>query len=161
MKKSIKNIVTIVRERKNLSILKTYNSGLLQAKAYRLLKRYISVNLKKHGLTTVEWAMLGQLYETTSLTITQTANILDVEKPFATNLTEVLRKKGFVTRIVDKEDRRSKKISLTEKGRVQVPVIEKDLRSAMSTILNNVSADDIFSYIKVLEEIVRNTSTRK
>ena len=160
MKKSIKNIATLVKERKNLSILKTYNSGLLQAKAYRLLKSYISLTLKKYGISTVEWALIGQLYEVKSVTITEAAKILDVEKPFATNLAETLRKKGFVKRLVDKDDRRSKRISLTDKGNMQVPVIESDVRGAMSKILNEVSVEDIFSYVKVLEEIVKNTSKR-
>jgi len=160
MKKSIKNIATLVKERKNLSILKTYNSGLLQAKAYRLLKSYISLTLKKYGISTVEWALIGQLYEVKSVTITEAAKILDVEKPFATNLAETLRKKGFVKRLVDKDDRRSKRISLTDKGNLQVPIIESDVRGAMSKILNEVSVEDIFSYVKVLEEIVKNTSKR-
>lgn len=43
--------------------LTTYNTGIIQAKAYRALRTAISSALKKYHLTMSEWALLGTIYD--------------------------------------------------------------------------------------------------
>ncbi|MDQ3238974.1 MAG: MarR family transcriptional regulator [bacterium] len=134
-------------------MLSTYKTGLLQAKAYRILKNYLSRNLDEYNLTMPEWALLGSIYEKESMKLTEIAKLLDVEAPYATNLAEQLQKKGLVIRAESSDDRRVKRISLTKKGALLVPVVERNIKNAMRTIYNSVTQDELGVYIKVLQAI--------
>jgi MarR family 2-MHQ and catechol resistance regulon transcriptional repressor len=134
-------------------MLTTYNTGLLQAKAYRVLKSYMSGHLLKYGLSMPQWAFLGVVFDAKKMRLVELAQFLDVEAPFATNLADQLQKKGYVKRIADKEDRRAKYIVLTSKGEALVPEIEEDTKNAMRLIYKHISPVELATYIKVLDAI--------
>ncbi len=81
----------------NPSILTTYNTGLLQTKAYRILKSHTTELLRPYGITTIEWAFLGVLKDhKQGLRAVTIAQIIGVEQPFVTVLSNHLKKKQLV-----------------------------------------------------------------
>ena len=50
-----KSVQSIIRNPKQLS---TYSTGLLQAKAYRAMKKQTRDLLEPYGISTVEWALV-------------------------------------------------------------------------------------------------------
>ena len=53
----IQKIQTVAQNRK------TYRVGLLQAKAYRVLKHHTAKALSEFNISHIEWAFLGLLYD--------------------------------------------------------------------------------------------------
>ncbi len=148
---TIKNAVT-----KQLG-LSTYKTGLLHAKSYRILKNRTSAFLEPYDMSTIDWALLGLLYEQKEgMRLIAIAETLGVEAPFITAMVDELEEKGYVSRESDTKDKRAKIIKLTLKGRSFVPKIESELRTEMKGLLKGLSLSDIFGYLKVMEAIISN-----
>src|SRR3712207_1641999 len=117
----------------------TYEAGLLQAKAYRAFRTHLSRKLAPRGLTTPEWALLGQLYDRGSMRLSDISEMLRVESPLATNLVNGLAHKRLVERHRDKEDGRARQVKLTQKGQQLVPRLERELRRDFRQFFGDVS----------------------
>ena len=142
---------------KHPELLTTYNSGLLQTKAFRILKKHTTEMLEPFGLSTVAWALLGMLYDhkkgMRSLVV---ADMLGVEQPFVTVLTNDLKKKGHVDVVNDPDDGRAKLLIITEEGSKAVPKIEKALRRDIKPIINGISPKELLTFLRVMQSIVDN-----
>jgi len=138
--------------------LTTYSLGLLQAKAYRILKNHTTETLKVFNISTVEWALLGLLYETKEgVGITILAELLGVEVPFVTTLIDSLEKKKLVERHFSKEDKRYKTVHLTVEGIGLLPNIEEVLKKKTKPLFAGLGIKDVFAYQKVLKSIIDNS----
>ncbi len=135
----------------------TYSVGLLQAKAYRILKQNTSLLLKPYELSTIDWALLGVLYEQENgVGPSEMAQILGVEAPFVTAMAESLEKKGFITRIQSSTDKRAKLVVLTKAGKNLVPKLESHLRKKSKHLIRGVSISELLAYRRVLKAIIEN-----
>lgn len=148
---TIKNVVT-----KQLS-LSTYKITLLHAKSYRILKNKTSSFLEAYDISTIDWAMLGLLFEQKDgLKLITIAEIMGVEAPFITAMVDKLEEKGYVSRETDSKDKRAKIIKLTIKGKSFVPKMESELKLEIINFTHGASVEDIFGYLKVVELIINN-----
>jgi DNA-binding MarR family transcriptional regulator len=135
----------------------TYRVGLLQAKAYRILKRRTGEVLEPIGISTVEWAFLGLIYERETIQPKIASQELGVEAPFITEIVSKLSKKKLVLETQDEKDRRYKSLSLTAEGKNFVESHERMVRDHMRPLVSGASAKDLLGYISVLETIVANS----
>ena len=151
----IKNLLlTILSSQAPLS---TYKAGLLQAKAYRILKHRTNELLRPYDLSSLDWAVLGLLFDhEKGFKLSELAKLLGIEAPFASIMIDVLEKKKLVKRIVHPDDRRAKIIILTSQGKKIVPIIEKDLREHTKDLIHGASLSSLQGYLKVLNTIIRN-----
>lgn len=132
----------------------TYHAGLLQAKAYRTLKNFLSVYLAAYNLSMPEWALIGHLYASVEgLRLADISSLLAVEAPFATHLVKLLEQKKLVSRQPDPTDSRAKRVTVSALGRDTVPKVESHLRAEMKSWLSDIQPADLLAYIKVLEQI--------
>jgi MarR family transcriptional regulator for hemolysin len=152
------NMAGIIRKvRAAVQNSKTYQIGLLQTKAYRVLKQFVDDALEHLKVTSTEWAFLGLLYEAnTGMRAMDIAHELGVEAPFVTVLIKKLEKQGFIEAREDSKDRRAKRICLTDLGRTFVKETEVYLRGELRTLIKGGNISDIASYITVLELIIEN-----
>lgn len=142
---------------KNPKLLTTYHTGLVQAHAFRILKKRTNDLLTPYDLSTVEWALLGMLYEQKAgIRSKEAAELLSVDQPFVTVLLSHLKKLGLVEVNIDTQDARVKIVSLTPAGKTLVPKLEKILREGMRPLLKNLSIKELITYFKVLNFIVEN-----
>lgn len=137
----------------------TYKTGLLQAKAYRIMRGHLAKILSSYSLSIPEWTILGQVFEQEGIRLAEISLILSVEAPLVTTLTDQLEHKGLVTRTDDPMDRRAKLITLTEKGKELVPKIEAEASKIILSLMKDVSEEDMLAYNRVLEFIVKNLSS--
>jgi DNA-binding MarR family transcriptional regulator len=136
---------------------KTYRVGLLQDKAYRILKQTITKALSPYEITSVHWAFLGLLSDNSDgMRPNDAAKELGVEAPFVTILFKELEKRNFVESQPDTSDSRAKILCLTKEGRSFVEKTETYLRKEINHITQNVSAKDLLGYLTVLDGIVKN-----
>ena len=135
----------------------TYRLGLLQTKAYRILKNHTDEALSQYSLSSVDWAILGLLHDNREgLRSKEVADELGVEAPFVTTLCSKLEKIKFVTSHVNSIDSRAKNIQLTSKGHEFVSSTEEHIHNHMKKLLRGTKSDDLLSYIAVLEKIIEN-----
>jgi len=138
--------------------LKTYSVGLYQAKAYRILKYTTAKALEAYQLSSLDWAVLGLLYDhKPGLKSTEIAELVGVEPSFVTVLIDELSAKKLVLRKESSSDRRTKLITLTPSGRRKIPIIETTLREATKGLLKGTSATDLMAYLRVLKTIIENS----
>jgi DNA-binding MarR family transcriptional regulator len=141
----------------------TYRVGLLQSKAYRVLKQHTDKKLTPFDMSSTHWAFLGLLYDDAKKGMRpgEIAEELGVEAPFVTRLSNEFTKKGFVKKASDEKDSRATLLALTEKGRTQVGTIEKHLRAEIAPLIQGVSMSDLLSYLQVLKQIIENGGNNK
>lgn len=136
--------------------------GLLQAKAYRALKQHTAQTLSGFNITTVEWALLGLLFDhPEGLPATEVANKLGVEGPFITQLVITLEKKKLVCRRADDRDKRVKRLYLENATKPLIGQIEGLLRKKTRKLLHGLSIRELLSYRHVLQTIVENYDGRE
>lgn len=142
---------------KSLYYTPTYRAGLLQAKAYRILKQKTALILLPYDLSTLDWALLGILNDTKDgRRMITLATILGVEAPLITRMVTKLEKKKLVRQKKDHEDVRAKVVTFTNEGRNQVKKIETILRKNIKENFKGISKRDLLRYLYVLEKIVAN-----
>jgi DNA-binding MarR family transcriptional regulator len=138
---------------------KTYQIGLLQAKAYRILKQHTSNALEHLNISTTEWALLGFLNDQPkAIRANVVAEVLGVEPPFVTVLIKKLEKQGLLSIEADASDNRSKLIELSAKGTAFVGETELYVRDKMRPLAQGTGLTDIAGYVAVLERIIENAS---
>lgn len=146
---------------KSLSVLPakpttTYGVGLLQNKAYRILKDRLADVLRPFSISPSEWGLLGLLFEAKeALHSQQIAHDLDVEAPLVTRMIHKLEESGHVQKEADAKDRRAVCISLTGKGKKFVATTEERIFDHMNALFSDAKRDDIFGYVRTLETIVQ------
>ena len=139
----------------------TYGVGLLQNKAFRILKERLGGALKPFDITPSEWGLLGLLFEARKgLHAREIAQDLDVEAPLITRMIHSLEGKGLVQKKDDKEDGRAQNIFLTKKGTGFVETTEKRIFDHMNLFFSHATTDDVFGYVRTLETIVRSSNKK-
>ncbi len=85
----------------------------------RLRRTVFDQRVKPLGITRSQWWVLAGLsrHEGRSMTQTELALLLDVGKVSVGGLVDRLEEKGFVVRTADPMDRRSKRVSVSPKGK--------------------------------------------
>lgn len=137
--------------------LRTYKSALLQIVAYKKLQSKVNATLKYYDLNTTQWIILGELYEhRKGLRTTDLANILHVEVPLITIVTQPLVRRRHITVEAHIEDKRAKLLKLTRTARHLVEQIESNVRMQLSKALRSISPEELTVYFKVLRTIIRD-----
>ncbi len=146
----LKKIITTLRQSN------TYRIGLLQARAYRILKQETATILQPLGISTIEWAFLGLLYDKKVLRMKDAAQELGVEAPFITATSAQLHAKKLVHESRSEADVRVKLISLTEQGRGFVEETEAYVRTSLRYLMLGAHPRDLIGYVAILELIIKN-----
>lgn len=141
----------------NKPILTAHSTGLLQGIAYSRLHSKLTKVLFPHNLSIPEWKLLGQLYDHGNIRMNELSGYLNYDPPLVTKLTKQLEKKGYLRRQYDKFDERAKIIILSTKGVNKLYELDPVIKNNISEILKGISQEELRTYIKVLNIIVKNT----
>ena len=140
----------------NLADITTYESGVVQSTAYRVLSKRVTDLLKKHDITMMQWFVVGTIYGsgTGGIRLTDLARKIDTGLPFLTNMINLLETKGMVYRINNQEDSRSKLVVVTPTFSRKCKTIEADLRDGLrQELYAHISPEDLRVYVKVLYQL--------
>lgn len=134
---------------------KTYEAGVLQARAYRKLRAFMSSQLRKHDLTMMQWALLGMVVDNrkSGITIGTLAHILEVEPPLVTNMVNDAIANGMLMKQTDTKDRRVRIVLPTDKCINRVNKVEKQLRGEFKVWVKSINSLQLAGYIKTLKQI--------
>ncbi|WP_368489922.1 MarR family winged helix-turn-helix transcriptional regulator [Clostridium sp. BJN0013] len=109
--------------------------------------RYLGVK-KNHIM------IIGFLYRHQTLTATEIAKKLNMEKGSLTTLIDQLEEFGLVTRCKDLNDRRKTLISLTNAGKVEMEAMMRNSTQRMNEILSNADPNELLKFISSLRYAV-------
>jgi DNA-binding MarR family transcriptional regulator len=80
-------------------------------------KKALDATISEHGLTHVDWSILGALVRKQPRSAGKLAQVADLSSGAMTNRLDRLEEAGLVRRVPDPEDRRGVLVELTPKGR--------------------------------------------
>jgi len=134
----------------------TRNFGFILNDVARLLRTAFDRRVKSLGLTRSQWWVLNHLFRNDGVTQSELADILEVEKATLGRLLDRLEAKGWVRRESHADDRRAKRVFLTE----EVEPALKAMRAAAADLrrdaLAGLSAEDQSRFVDALLAIKAN-----
>ncbi len=144
--------------KKDISQITTYQSGVMQSTAHRILGRIKTEYLSQYNLTSMQWFVIGYAYDAGDIGIklNDLMKQLDTTMPFITTIVNALESKGILYKISDTKDSRVKIAVLNQPYRSTVEEIEEGLREELRARLyreDNISRQELVAYIAVLYKI--------
>ena len=144
---------------KDLSQITTYQSGIAQASAHRLINRVVTDFLLAYGLSPMQWFAIGMIYDASpaGIRLSDLAKTLDTTLPYITNTIALLESKGVVKKLTHTGDSRIKLVSIVADKETMIQEIESGLRERLRNELyheDNISREELAAYIHVLYKIL-------
>lgn len=139
-----------------ISDFSTYHTGILQARAYRTLRLFMTRELDVFNLSSTEWSILGTINdhsEKGGIRASDLAALLDVKNSFITNSTKKLTEENLIVFSFHEDDARVRLLSTTEKGKKKTLVVERHMREKMKSWLKDIENEELVVYIHVLLKI--------
>lgn len=132
--------------------------GFVINRTARKYKQFLTDEFKKNGfdVTPDHWAILNRLWEEDGKTQKELSQSLFKDMTNVSRILDGLEKRNLIIRQANKEDRRSFKIYLTEKGNNMkgqlIPIAEK----VLSKSLQGFDEDTILFLIRKLNQLYFN-----
>lgn len=142
----------------DLSKITTYQSGVVQAAAFRNLNKHFADLLKEHNLTCMQWFVIGTIHDAgkEGIRISDLAATLQTGLPYITNTVNLLESKNMVEKRDNDSDNRIKCVTITPHFSKECEQIEKNLRSKLrKSLYQNITPEELRTYVKVLYELSR------
>ncbi|MDB5176611.1 MAG: Transcriptional regulator, MarR family [Candidatus Saccharibacteria bacterium] len=146
---------------KDISQITTYQSGVMQSTAHRILTRIKTEYLSQYGLTSTQWFVIGYAYDagSTGIRLNDLMKVLDTTMPFITTIVNLLESKDILQKVSDTSDSRVKIARLNPTYRSTVEEIESGLREELRVKLyreDSISREELATYISVLYKIAQS-----
>lgn len=136
-----------------------YATAALQVISYKKMQTKINEVLKQYGLNTTQWIILGKLREKQAgLRATDLARYMHVEVPLVTMVSQPLVGRGLIESVVQKHDKRTKLLCITDQAQELVRTIEGRLQQQFAGMLKDVSRQELQTYFKVLRSMMSSAS---
>jgi DNA-binding MarR family transcriptional regulator len=144
-----------------MSIRSVQTLGLMLHNAANLLKREFERVARPHGLTLLQWRVLGQLSRENGLTQTALGARLEASPMTISDVVERLEAAGLVTREVDRSDSRAKIVRITAAA---LPLVER-MRAVAAEVyeraLDGIDEADRAAMERALMRIASNLEDTK
>lgn len=135
------------------------NFGFILHDVARLLRITYDRRVRELGLTRSQWWVLTHLYRKDGLTQSELAEILELEKPSLGRLIDRLEANGWVRRAADPNDRRAKRIYLTEQVEEPMHIMREIAAGVREDALSGLDAADRDRFVDTLITIKSNLMT--
>lgn len=126
------------------------------------MKKHFAEVFKNSGinLTAEQYLVMDTLWDEGKLSQQAIADIIQKDKNSVTQFIDTLEKKGLVFRIVDKVDRRVNNVEVTPLGQELKDNTTAVAIDAMTSILKDISEEDLQIFVEVLKKISKNVSQK-
>ena len=129
----------------------------------RLLKRNTDIEVTKYGITGVQSAMIGFIYEETRK---KDVFAKDIEKAFdlrrasSAGLIQNMEKNGLIKREMVGNDARLKKIVLTEKALELRRKLDKSIKDMEKKMQEGLTKEEVEKYLELTKKMAKNLERR-
>lgn len=132
-------------------------TGLLARTSLLYKMKINALMAAKHiNLSSEMCGVLVELWKGDGKSQQELADTLHKDKGGMTKIIKSLNQRELVTRSLDENDRRRKKIKLTQKGQLLQQEVEPLMNTLRQTALENISSEDLKNTEKILNTIVGN-----
>jgi len=122
----------------------------------RLFARKLNDQLAGTGITSSQYPVLVRLEQHKSLTQNELCEQLFIEPSTISKTLDNLEKMGLVMRISGPNDKREKRVELTDKAKQNYPVLLDLILELQNQILAGIPQEDLEVFNRVLEKIEDN-----
>lgn len=122
----------------------------------RKLRAFFDAAVREEGLTLARARALFAISRRGPLTQKELAEELEIETPTLVRVLDGMARQDLIVRTEDENDRRAKRIAMTEAGRAaydRMHVLATDLRAQIAA---EISSDDIEIALSVVRRLTRN-----
>jgi DNA-binding MarR family transcriptional regulator len=135
-----------------------FRAGFLVHDVSRLRRTIFDQRVKPLGITRSQWWVLANLsrHQGEDMMQIELARLLDVGKVTLGGLIDRLEENGFVIRTPDKIDRRSKRVSVSPKGKALVDQMERIAKVMNEQIMRGISPEKHRELEELLTIMKRN-----
>ncbi|MCP4363177.1 MAG: MarR family transcriptional regulator [Chloroflexi bacterium] len=137
--------------------------GGLLGKSSRLMRNQLHHNLRQveSQITVEQWILLAELWSEDGLAPLELSKRLLKHKASITSLLKRAGKSGYVYRQQDSQDRRAKKVFLTDKGRqLEASLIPVAIQTIMSAT-DGINPDHLAITTSVLKQLISNLTVNQ
>jgi DNA-binding MarR family transcriptional regulator len=117
-------------------------AGYLIGDVSRMIRTVYDRRVEPLGLTRAQWRVMTRLNRLESCTQTELAIELEIEKPTLGKLIERLEAKGWVERLADPNDGRSKRVLLTPAARPLLNEMSKHAGEVIEVVFAGIDKKD-------------------
>jgi DNA-binding MarR family transcriptional regulator len=128
---------------------------LLRDTARRILAD-LTTRLGPHGITLPQYFVLRELWQEEGLTQREVANRVGVLEPTMVTTLDALERLGLIARVRSTTDRRKTHVQLTPEGSTMRDTLQGYSADVLERALEGVSADEIATLRRLLQQIKGN-----
>lgn len=139
-----------------LADVTTYQSGVAQASAFRVVKHHTAHFLKDYNLTCMQWFTIGTILDAgpEGIRLSDLAKELDTTLAYMTNTINLLESRGILIKKAHQYDARTKLVSVRPSYKKTCQKIERSLRERLREMLyQNIEHDELEIYVDVLYKL--------
>jgi MarR family transcriptional regulator, transcriptional regulator for hemolysin len=122
----------------------------------RVLVKRFQEKISKTGITSCQWSVIARLLHYGELTQTEICEQLSIEAPAISKTICNMETSGWVMRVVDENDKRGKKVVLTEKAKEHLPTWLRLIDDLEIQALKGIACEDVVTFNNVLERMLEN-----
>ena len=118
-----------------------------------LLEKSVKKDVRKHGLNISEFAVMELLYNKGPQPINRIQERILIANSSTTYVLDKLQEKGYIVRLRDEHDKRSKKVELTEQGQALIGDIFPSHANLLSSLFDEFSDEELSQFRNMLKKI--------
>ncbi|MBN6188830.1 MarR family transcriptional regulator [Aneurinibacillus sp. BA2021] len=131
--------------------------GYCTVQTGRNITRFLTLCLKNHDITPEQWTVIKRLADQDGISQKELSRNVDKDQATLTRILDILERKELIQKQMNKEDRRSFLIYLTDRGRAikeeLYPLVEEMFEQVL---LAGISEQDLYIFKQVLAQINAN-----
>ncbi|MDO8472704.1 MAG: MarR family winged helix-turn-helix transcriptional regulator [Dehalococcoidia bacterium] len=121
-------------------------------------RKLLKLDLEGTGISRLHLPILGILWESGALPVSEVGRRLFISKPQMTSLVDRLTKLGFVVRQPDGNDRRVINIAITDQGRKSLTNLKTAIRDSLGKRLSVLGKEELKELGASLDRLVQIAS---
>jgi DNA-binding MarR family transcriptional regulator len=134
------------------------NFGFILNDVARLMRTTFDRRVRSLGFTRSQWWVLNHLFRNDGVTQSELAEILEVEKPSLGRLLDRMEAKGWVRREEHANDRRAKRVYLTEEVQPAIKAMRAAAAEVRREALAGLPPERADEFVDILLTIKANLS---
>lgn len=112
-------------------------------------------------ITVDQWVLLDHIYRNEGIAQIELAELTAKDGPTVTRILDLLHKKGFIERRMPEDDRRKFQLFVTDTGRALFKEAFPIVAEVRQIGWGNLSDDDYFSFVRILDTIYNNITQQE
>lgn len=132
-----------------------FGTGYFVNRTARLMARWGDARLRPLGMGVAQLPVMGLLWQGPS-TQKELAQRIHIEQPTMAEMLSRMERSGLITRSPDTKDKRSSRVSLTDRASTLWPEAEAILLEGAQIALRGLSDDEVTTLNGLLQRVVNN-----